>query len=56
MRAAELTMRVKFQVPLSPYESTDVPLVEYTPTAKVPLVVTTPLEEIITLGAPVVWV
>jgi hypothetical protein len=50
--AAELTMRSKVHVPLSPKVSTDVPDAAYTPTARVPLVVTTPLDEITTLGAP----
>ena len=54
-RDVEITVRVKLQVPISPSGSDVVPEAEYEPTAKLPLVVTTPLEETTTLGAPLLW-
>ena len=50
-----VTVSVKLQVPISPSGSDVVPEAEYEPTAKLPLVVTTPLEETTTLGAPLLW-
>ena len=49
------TLTVKAKRPLSPRESLVVPLAVYVPAARVPLVVTTPLDETTRL-VPVSWV
>ena len=55
-RDVEITVNVKVQVPVSPSESLVVPDAEYEPTARLPLVVSTPPDETNKLGAPVDWV
>ena len=50
-----VTVSVKLQVPVPPFGSEVVPLALCDPTPKVPLVVTTPLEETSKLGVPLVF-